>query len=71
MSSTFTIRVPRELKERMKRFRVEWSEEIRRFIEGQIKRLELIEVVEDVWLRAERRPVRVDSTVLIREDRGR
>ncbi len=59
------------MKERMKRFRVEWSEEIRRFIEGQIKRLELIEVVEDVWLRAERRPVRVDSTVLIREDRGR
>jgi len=33
MSATFTIRIPRELKERMRRLPVEWSEEIRLFIE--------------------------------------
>ena len=69
MSSTFTIRVPRELKERMKRLPVEWSEEIRLFIEERVKHLELIRTIEDVELRAERRRLRVDSTRLIREDR--
>ena len=69
MSSTFTIRIPRELKERMKRLPVEWSEEIRLFIEERVKHLELIRTIEDVELRAERRRLRVDSTRLIREDR--
>jgi len=69
MSSTFTIRIPRELKERMKRLPVEWSKEIRLFIEERVKHLELIRTIEDVELRAERRRLRVDSTRLIREDR--
>ena len=69
MSSTFTIRIPRELKERMKKLPVKWSEEIRLFIEERVKHLELIKAIEDVELRAERRRLRVDSTRLIREDR--
>ncbi|MCD6088123.1 hypothetical protein J7K07_00165 [Candidatus Bathyarchaeota archaeon] len=69
MSSTFTIRIPRELKERMKKLPVKWSEEIRLFIEERVKHLELIRTIEDVELRAERRRLRVDSTRLIREDR--
>jgi len=69
MSSTFTIRIPRELKERMKKLPVKWSEEIRLFIEERVKHLELIKTIEDVELRAERRRLRVDSTRLIREDR--
>ena len=69
MSSTFTIRIPRELKERMKKLPVEWSKEIRLFIEERVKHLELIRTIEDVELRAERRRLRVDSTRLIREDR--
>ena len=69
MSSTFTIRIPRELKERMKKLPVKWSEEIRLFIEERVKHLELIRNIEDVELRAERRRLRVDSTRLIREDR--
>ena len=69
MSSTFTIRIPRELKERMKKLPVKWSEEIRLFIEERVKHLELIRTIEDVELRAERRRLRVDSKRLIREDR--
>ncbi|RJS83152.1 hypothetical protein CW706_06290 [Candidatus Bathyarchaeota archaeon] len=69
MSSTFTIRIPRELKERMKNLSVKWSEEIRLFIEERVKHLELIRTIENIELRAERRRLRVDSTRLIREDR--
>jgi len=71
MSSTFTVRIPRELKERMKELPVEWSEEVRRFIEERVKHLELIRALEDIELRAERRRLMVDSTGLIREDRER
>ncbi|MCD6539011.1 CopG family transcriptional regulator [Candidatus Bathyarchaeota archaeon] len=69
MSATFTIRIPRDLKERMKRLPVKWSEEIRLFIEERVKQLELMRIIEDVELKSERRRLRVDSTRLIREDR--
>lgn len=69
MSETFSVRMPQELKEKMKKLNVEWSEEIRRFIEERVNRLELIEAIESAGSRAEKRRVKVDSTVLIREDR--
>ena len=71
MSSTFTVRIPRELKEKMKKLPVEWSEEVRRFIEEKVKRLELMGVIEEIELRVEKRRLRVDSAKLIREDRER
>jgi len=71
MSSTFTVRIPRELKEKMKKLPVEWSEEVRRFIEEKVKRLELMGAIEEIELRVEKRRLRVDSTKLIREDRER
>ena len=71
MSATFTIRIPRELKERMRRLPVEWSEEIRLFIEERVKRLELMRIIEDLEIRSKRRGLRVDSARLIREDRER
>jgi len=71
MSSTFTVRIPRELKEKMKRLPVEWSEEIRSFIEEKVKRSELLEVIGEIELRADKRRLRVDSAKLIREDRER
>jgi hypothetical protein len=64
-----SVRVPRELKEKMKRYPVDWSSEIRRFIEERIRALELLEVLEDVERRAEERRTRVDSTRLVREAR--
>jgi len=71
MSATFTIRIPRELKERMRRLPVEWSEEIRLFTEERVKQLELMRIIEDLELRSKRRGLRVDSARLIREDRER
>ncbi len=67
MSEVVSVRVPRELKEKMKRYRIDWSEEIRRFIEERIRLLELLEVLDEVEGRARKRRVRVDSTMLIRE----
>ncbi|MCX6641939.1 MAG: hypothetical protein NTV15_00930 [Candidatus Bathyarchaeota archaeon] len=71
MSSTVTIRVPGELKEKMKHAKVEWSEEIREFIETKINCLELSETIDEVAKRAEKRTVKTDSTMLIMEDRER
>ncbi|RLI43232.1 hypothetical protein DRO59_01555 [Candidatus Bathyarchaeota archaeon] len=71
MSTTFTIRISKELKEKMKKLNVEWSEEVRRFIEQRVKHLELIKTIEEIGLRAEKRRVKMDSTWLIREDRER
>ena len=71
MSSTFTVRIQRDIKEKMKRLPVEWSEEIRSFIEEKVKRSELLEVIGEIELRADKRRLRVDSAKLIREDRER
>lgn len=71
MSSTVTIRIPRELKEKMKKLPVEWSEEVRNFLEERVKHIELVKTIGEVELRAEKRQVKVDSTALIREDRER
>lgn len=71
VSSTFTVRVPEDLKEKMRKYPVEWSEEVRRFIEARIRQLELAETIRSVGKRAELRKVTADSTGLIREDRER
>ena len=55
----------------MRKLPVEWSDEIRRFIEDRIRQLELAETIRSVWIRAERRRVRADSIDLIRGDRER
>jgi hypothetical protein len=71
MSTTITIRIPRELKEKMKQTPTEWSEEVRNFIEERIRNLELQQILKEIEPRAEKRPVKIDSTILIREDRER
>jgi hypothetical protein len=71
MSTTITIRIPRELKEKMKENPQEWSEEVRNFIEERVRNLELQRALQEIGSRAERRRVKIDSTVLIREDRER
>jgi len=40
MSSVISVRVPRELKDKMKEIKVNWSEEIRKFIEQTIDKYE-------------------------------
>ncbi len=49
LSVVISIRVPKELKEKMDRFRnVNWSEEIRRFIEEKIAQYEAEELLEKI-----------------------
>ena len=72
MSSTYTIRIPRDLKEKMERNpEEEWSSEIRNFLEERVKQIELIKTIQQIELRAEERKTKADSTLLIREDRER
>lgn len=71
MSEIITVRVPRELKEKMRRYENGWSEEIRDFIESRIKQLELKELIDEVVEDPRRPKVKGDSTRLIREDRER
>ncbi|MBS7658910.1 MAG: hypothetical protein QW487_08015 [Candidatus Bathyarchaeia archaeon] len=71
MSSTFTVRISKELKEKMQKLPIKWSEEIRGFIESKIKQLELAKKIESIKVKAEKRKVKIDSTILIREDRER
>ena len=71
MSTTFTIRIPRELKEKMEKNHAEWSQEVRCFLEERVKQVELMKTLNEIQAKAERRKTKTDSTVLIREDRER
>ena len=73
MSVTVTFRVPRELKERMDRLRgrVNWSEEVRRFLEQRVRELEQVMVIEEVERLIRQLPEVPRGTVTeyVREDR--
>ncbi len=69
MSDVISVRIPRELKEKMKRYRIDWSREIREFLEERIRALEFIEMLDGIEERARKRRTRVDSARLIREAR--
>ncbi|ADM27650.1 conserved hypothetical protein [Ignisphaera aggregans DSM 17230] len=69
MSVTLTVRIPRELKEKMSRFSINWSEEIRRFLEKKVAQLEALQLLDEIEKSAVNRRVRFDSTKLVREDR--
>lgn len=71
MSATFTIRIPRELKERMEKSPIQWDDEIRNFIEVRVNQVGLIKTIEEIDARAAKRKTKVDSTKLIREGRER
>jgi len=69
MSDVISVRVPKELKERMKKYRVDWGEEVRRFLEERVRVLEFLEILDNIEKRAKKRRTRVDSAELIREMR--
>ncbi len=50
MSVTVSFRIPRELKKRMDELRnfVNWSEEVRRFLEQRIRELEQLKAIEEL-----------------------
>ena len=69
MSDVISVRIPRELKEKMRKYSVDWSKEIREFLEERIRALEFIEMLDSIEERARKRRTRVDSARLIREAR--
>jgi hypothetical protein len=71
MSTTLSIRIPYELKKKMEKNPAEWSQEIRSFLEEKVKQMELMKTLSDIEARAEKRKTRIDSAILIREDRER
>ena len=71
MSEVITVRVPKELREKMRKYENGWSEEIRNFIERRVQQLELRELIDEIAEDPRRPTVKGDSTRLIREDRER
>jgi len=71
MSTTITVRIPKELKEKMDKSPTKWSKEVRTFLEARVKQVEMLKTLEEIEKRAEKRKTKVDSAVLIREDRER
>ena len=70
LSSSIEIRIPRKLRERMEKFsHIDWDRELREFVESRLRTLEFLQVLEEVRKNSEKRVVKTDSTMLIREDR--
>jgi hypothetical protein len=71
MSETFSVRIPRELKEKIEANPTDWSQEVRNFLTERVKQLELLKILQQLDNQPNTRKTKVDSTQLIREDRER
>ncbi len=71
MSETFSVRIPKELKEKIEQNQADWSQEVRNFLSERIKQLELLKTLDEIEIRAQKRDTKTDSVALIREDRER
>jgi len=73
LSVTVSFRIPRELKERMDVFKgeVNWSDEVRKFVEAKVAELEKKRLLEKIDKILEDLPELPQGTVvkLLREDR--
>ena len=69
MSDVISVRVPKELKDKMKKYSIDWSKEIRRFLEERVRVLEFLEMLDNIEKKVKKRRIRVDSIRLIREMR--
>ena len=66
MSDTITIRIPQEVKALMKASDINWSEDIRNYIEARIKSLKLNKVLKSMAPVSKKKGSQ-DSTAIIRE----
>lgn len=69
MEETLTIRLTSETKEEMAYYKLNWSEDIRNYIESKLKKLKLLKTLEKMKANAKSMKVKVDSTSIIREYR--
>jgi hypothetical protein len=71
MSETFSVRIPRTLKEKLEANPDDWSQEVRDFLTERVKQKELLAILKELDAQSEKRKTKIDSTALIREDRER
>jgi hypothetical protein len=71
LSETFSVRIPRELKEKIEATPADWSQEVRNFLTERVKQKELLKILQEIDAQPQRRKTKIDSTTLIREDRER
>ncbi len=71
MSEIFSVRIPRELKEKIEQNPADWSQEVRNFLTERVKQMELLKTLDEIETRAEKRTTKIDSVTLIRKDRER
>ena len=71
LSETFSVRIPRELKEKIEQNKADWSQEVRNFLTERIKQMELLKTIDEIEVHAQKRTTKTDSVTLIREDRER
>jgi len=69
--AVISVRVPDELKEKMKKYDINWSEEIRRFIERKIKNEEKAKLLDEIdsFLKNVPELERGKATKLVRDSR--
>ena len=71
MSETFSVRISRELKEKMEQNPADWSQEVRNFLIERIKQIELLKTLQEIDNQPDKRKTKINSVTLIREDRER
>lgn len=71
MSETFSVRISKELKEKIEQNPDDWSQEVRNFLTERVKQKELLKILKEIDSQPEKRKTKIDSTTLIREDRER
>jgi hypothetical protein len=71
MSETFSVLIPRELKEKIEANPADWSQEVRSFLVERVKQLELLKTHQELDSQTDRRKTKIHSTKLIREGRAR
>jgi hypothetical protein len=71
MSETFSVRIPKELKEKIEHNPDDWSKEVRNFLAERVKQKELLAILKEIDSQPNKRKTKIDSTALIREDRER
>jgi hypothetical protein len=62
MSETFSVRIPRALKEKLEQNPDDWSQEVRAFLTERVKQKERLKTLNEIETRAEKRKTKIDST---------
>lgn len=69
MEELVTIRLSKETKREMGKYKINWSDDLRKYIDAKLKKLKLLKTLEKMKTNAKSMKVKVDSTTIIREYR--